>query len=208
LKGKRSKFKPLGECERDRGTLDEAVSLPRFSMKLFPSMSSWGHAAKLYVAAYVGVVVFTSVFWFFLLTVPIAIMARTAEFLPFFFTLAIGSLLLGFAFYQVIRFVYWLFLKMLWSKPPQSITPKGFRASLHSFCILTVASLPLAIGCYLPMLVDLYAEMQTTHQPVKPHALTPPIMMWFSWLWLIAAAYLYQWFPLQQRQQRASVKSA
>jgi hypothetical protein len=175
-------------------------------MKVFPSMSSWVHAAKLCILAYAGVVVFTSAFWFFLLSALIAIMVGVAEFIPFLALLGVGALLAGFVFHQVARFIYWLLLRIFWSKPPKAIAPKGFKASLHSFYILTLASLPLAIVCYLPMFIDLYAEMQTTHQMVKSHDLTPAVLMWFWWLWLIAAAYLYECFPFQQQQQKQTGK--
>jgi hypothetical protein len=169
-------------------------------MSFFPYRSSWIQAAKLYLVAYIGVVVLTAFFWFFVLTGAISILFNGAEFLPFFLAVSIGALIAGFVFYQCLRLVYWLILKVLWSKPPQWLKQSGFRASLHSFSILTVATLPLAIVCYLPMFIDLYTKMETSRYVAEYQDLTTPSLMWFSWLWLIASAYLYQWFPLRRRQ--------
>ncbi|NJO79162.1 MAG: hypothetical protein HC827_12005 [Cyanobacteria bacterium RM1_2_2] len=173
-------------------------------MKVFPSLSSWVHAAKLYGAASTGVLIFTVMFWFFILAASVAFEDSTAEGLPVvFLVFSIASLLAGFLLYQVVRFLYWAFLRLFWQHPPRSITPQGFRASLHSYSILTVASLPSSIIAIFYGVLLLPSEPSIIYRRDFYHQPSDVVIALFIWVWLLTAAYLYQWFPLRQQQKRS-----
>jgi hypothetical protein len=177
-------------------------------MKVFPSMSSWVHAAKLYVAASTGVLIFTVMFWFCLFASPISIGAEGMEVVSIaLLLLSLASLLAGFLLYQVVRFLYWAFLRLFWQHPPKSITPQGFRASLHSYSILTVASLPSSLIVTFYGVLTIPDEPSVIYERVNYHRPSELLIVLFIWVWLLTAAYLYQWFPLQ-RQQKPAVKNA
>lgn len=177
-------------------------------MKAFPSLSSWIHAAKLYVAASTGVVLFTVFFWLFVIAAPMLIGVEPSGFAPVFLLLAsLASLLAGFILYQIVRFLDWAFLRLFWEHPPRSITPQGFRASFHSYSILTVASLPSTILVTFYGILTIPDESSMVYESVQYHEPSGFLIALFIWVWLLTAAYLYEWFPLR-RQQRAAVKSA
>lgn len=167
-------------------------------------MSSWVHAAKLYVAASTGVLIFTVMFWFCLFASPISIGTEGMEVVSIaLLLLSLASLLAGFLLYQVVRFLYWAFLRLFWQHPPRSITPQGFRASLHSYSILTVASLPsmLIFLFYGVLLVP--SDPVSRYETLQYNKPTGWLIALFIWVWLLTAAYLYQWFPLRPQQKRS-----
>lgn len=171
-------------------------------MKAFPSMSSWVHAAKLYVAASTGVVLFTMLFWILLIAAPMTIGVDESMAAPIFLLLlSLASLLAGFLLYQVVRFLYWALLKLFWQHPPRSITPQGFRASLHSYSILLVASLPSSIIVSFYGILTIPSEPSLGYETVQYHRPSEFLIALFVWVWLLSAAYFYEWFPLQRQQQ-------
>lgn len=173
---------------------------PMKSSILFPSLSSWIRASKLFVAACTGVIFFPFLFWFFVLAASIAFGddAAIAEALPqLFLCFSLTSMIIGFLFYQVIRFLYWAFLKLFWQHPPKAITPQGFQASLHSYSILLMASLPTAITLIWFGVFYLPEEPVTAYETVRYREMTDFLAVLISWVWLLVAAYLYQWFPFK-----------
>jgi hypothetical protein len=177
-------------------------------MKFLPSLSSWIHAAELCIPAYAGVLLFPFFFWSAFLLSIVSTCLSDVETSIILLISAIAMLLMGFAAYQLILLVYGLALKIFWTNPPKAIAPPGFKASLHSFGILAWATLPLAAIYCAIIAAEVHVELSTGMEIMKRPGFMVHFLMRFFWLWLIAAAYLYQWFPLQRRQQKPAVKSA
>ncbi len=172
-------------------------------MKVFPSISAWIQASKLYLVASTGVLLPAAMFWILLLTALVMLATEAPELAPLVLLLAIASLLAGLAYYQVVKLLYWSALKLLWAKPPAAINVKGFRASLHSYAVLIVASLPLTVATILIGLITLPAAQDARYGGFQYHEPATGFIVLISWLWLIIAAYLYQWFPCRRRQPQA-----
>jgi hypothetical protein len=176
-------------------------------MKFFPSLSSWVHAAELCIPAYAGVLLFPFFFWSAFLLSIVSTCLGDVETSIILLISAIGMLLMGVGAYQLILLLYGLVLKVFWTNPPRAIAPPKFKASLHSFGILTFATLPLAIIYCVIIAAEVHVETSTGMEIMKRPDFMAHFLMRFFWLWLIAAAYLYQWFPLQRRQQKPAMKS-
>ena len=176
-------------------------------MKLFPSLSSWIHAAELCIPAYAGILLFPFFFWSaFLLSIVNSCLLDIGTSIILLIA-AIGMLLAGFGVFQLILLLYRFVLKIFWTHPPKAIVPPDLKASLHSFGILVWATLPLAVIYCAIIALEVHAEMSTGVEIMKQPGFMSHFLMRFFWMWLIAAAYLYQWFPLQRRQQKPTVKS-
>lgn len=175
--------------------------------KWFPSVSSWIHAGELCISAYAGLLLFPFFFWSaFLLSIVSTCLSDVVTSIQL-LIFAIGMLLMGFGAYQLVLLLYGFVLKIFWSNPPKIIAPPKFKASLHGFGILVWATLPLAAIYCAIIAAEVHVELSTGIEIMKQPGFMTHFLKRFFWLWLIAAAYLYQWFPLRRRQKTA-VKSA
>ena len=114
---------------------------------------------------------------------------------PFLFSAFV--LFLALIWFLIMAGLYSLFLKLLWSNPPQWLRLPEFKALIiRDFGILVLSLLPIVV-CF-----SLYVLFTTTSKKILGDFDTPRLtlrlindlfLLRFSWLWFISAAYLYQW---------------
>ena len=111
----------------------------------FPNFKAWRNAILLFIPAYAAAsVVFIFSFWLFLLTFCILLPWYDPAFL-FFLGMALFALFLGAIWYLLVNFLYSLFLRLLWDKPPFWLrTPQSLKQNLFHLGIAIAATFPIA----------------------------------------------------------------
>lgn len=110
-----------------------------------------------------------------------------------FFAFSAVLLLLGLIWFLILAGIYTLLLKFLWSKPPQWLSTPRFRVLIiRDFRILVLSALPITV---IFVIYVLFATgSKRIFADIRASRLTYDMFVFkFSWLWLISAAYLYQW---------------
>lgn len=166
---------------------------------IFPSFRSWMEALKLSLPAYLGVMVFPFFGWAGLAFVLLLLGATGFQTDVTAFVLTIAALVsfaIGLVFHALLKLVWWGMLKLLWNHPPRWLSPAaGFKATLHSFIILAVATAPLAALFLLLSLAGVNIEDWPEQAIPDSGEIFATFVMRFYWLWLLSAAYLIHWFP-------------
>ena len=162
----------------------------------FPTFKAWRNALLLFIPAYgAATVVFIFLFWLIFLTFCVLIPWYEPVFL-FFLGMALTTLLIGSLWYLLINFLYSRFLRLLWEKPPLWLkSPQSFKQNIAHLGVAIAATFPIAAVYVIYLLwvggfealIDSYTEPNIKSIPA------PDVMLKLSWLWIIAAAYIYQW---------------
>lgn len=165
----------------------------------FPTFRAWRNALLLFIPAYgAGTVVFLFAFWLFFLTFCVLLPWYDTAFL-FFLGFALLMLLAASIWYLLVNFLYSLLLRLLWDKPPSRLrSPQSFKQNLAHLGVAIAATFPIAAIYVIHLLwiggfeasIDSFTEPNIKY--IKP-IYAPDLMLKLSWLWLIAAAYIYQW---------------
>lgn len=167
-------------------------SLEKDFMFGFPTFQAWRNALLLFIPAYgAATVIFGFAFW--LLLFPFFYLL-ISEFKPYFFFLgmALIALVIASIWYLLIDLLYLLFLRLLWSSPPQFLmSPPSLKQKLTHLGVTIFAALPLAI-VYIIAFIGKYNLEELTKVDYKMIC-APDFMLKLSWLWFIAAAYIYNW---------------
>jgi hypothetical protein len=175
---------PLAQC------MNKTSYFPNW----LPSPRSWVMAIKLVIPAYVGAtVIFAFEFWRYSLVGGLLAITHGSDSM-FFFMISGGALILAFAWFLVLVGIYALLLKLLWSKPPKWLClPKFGTLIIRDFGILVLSIFPIAVLFALYVLLIRNPEETFTNLGT-PRITYDVFLLRFSWLWTVAAAYLYQWF--------------
>ncbi|MDJ0737387.1 MAG: hypothetical protein QNJ47_25535 [Nostocaceae cyanobacterium] len=158
-----------------------------------PSLKSWLMAIKLAIPAYVGAnVVLAFEFWRYSL-VGSLLAATGNDGLILFFVVSVITLLLSLLWFLILVGLYGLLLKLLWSNPPQWLRlPKLKSLIMRDFGILVVSVFPIVVIFAIHGL--LVSNIKQTFADLRTLRLTYDFfLLRFWWLWIISAAYLYQW---------------
>lgn len=165
---------------------------------MFPSFRSLVGALKLMIATYLGGMVFAFAFWFLLIN-SLILFGLTLHTDSFVLALpGIFFLVAGLIFYVIQLGVWSLFLKILWSKPPQFFRVKWSRFWID-FSISVVATLPIALVFILKFGYQDSWKVFLTKASIHSEYLlgvrqtVPNFLIQFAWLWFICAACLIQW---------------
>ncbi|MBD2057031.1 hypothetical protein H6F88_13565 [Oculatella sp. FACHB-28] len=156
----------------------------------FPNHTSWLNALKISIPGYLcGVGVFAFSFWQYAF---ISIVLATAQGTNPLGILIIDllALLAGIAWYFLLILIFSLLLRLLWSNPPEWLKPSmhWFRV-LYDFNVIIFATLPI----FLIFLAGVAANESIDLMKSASYQLhLEKVLLNFSWLWVIAAAYLYQ----------------
>ncbi|NJL42041.1 MAG: hypothetical protein HC840_24085 [Leptolyngbyaceae cyanobacterium RM2_2_4] len=157
---------------------------------LFPHHTSWLNALKLAIPSYLGgVVVFTFGFWqYTAASVALAITQNAGS--TAILCIAFLCLLGGAVWYLLLTLLFSLLLRLLWSKPPKWLKPStNWRRILQNFSIATLSALPVLlafIGHVLATEAVDFTKTATYQLNIEK------VLLNFSWVWFITAAYLYQ----------------
>jgi len=162
-------------------------------MLSIPSFKAWRNALLLFIPTYgAGIVVFVFGFWLFLLTFCILLPWYELAVL-FFLGMALIALLVGSIWYLIVNLLYSLLLHLLWNKPPNwLITPQSLRQNLIHLGIAILATFPIG-AIYIIHLLWISNLEVLTEIDYKAIYYAPDFILKLSWLWIIAAAYVYQW---------------
>ena len=177
-------------------------------MYSFPSFKAWRNALLLFIPAYGAVsVIFFFAFWLIFLTFCVLIPWYDPVFL-FFLGMALIALLIGSIWYLLVSFLYSRFLPLLWDKPPSWLkSPQSFKQNLAHLGVAIAATFPIAVVyvVYLLWVGGFEALIDSFTEPDIKHIPAPDVMLKLSWLWIIAAAYVYNWkYLLSNKQKRKS----
>ncbi len=160
-----------------------------------PYPKSWMMAIKLAIPAYIGAtVLFAFEFWRYLIVGGIGLLSITNNSsLIFFFAVSVIALLLALIWFLILTRVYALLLKFLWSNPPQWLILPKFRALvIRDFGILVLSILPIVV--IFAIYILFFTSFKQTFTDLRTPRLNYDLfLLRFWWLWLISAAYLYQW---------------
>ena len=173
-------------------------------MYSFPSFKAWRNALLLFIPAYgVGTVVFLFAFWLFFLVFCI-LLPWYEPALLFFLGFALLMLLVASIWYLSVNFLYSLLLRLLWDKPPSwLLLPQSFKQNLAHLGVAIAATFPIAAIYVIHILWISNLEALTEIDYKAIYA--PDLMLKLSWLWIIAAAYVYNWkYLLSNKQKRKS----
>lgn len=158
----------------------------------FPSFKAWRNSLLLFISVYgFGTVVFIFAFWLFFLTFCILSPWYTT---PFLFFLGFGLLMLIAAsiWYLLVNFLYSLLLRLLWDKPPLWFrSPQSLKQNLIHLGVAIAATFPIAVIHIINLLFVANLEVLTKIDYRSIYA--PDLMLKLSWLWIVTAAYVYQW---------------
>jgi hypothetical protein len=158
-----------------------------------PYPRAWMMAVKLAIPAYFGgTVIFAFEFWRYSLVG--GLLATTGnEGLILFFTISAIALLVAFMWFLILTGLYMVLLKLLWSKPPRWLILPRFRALVvRDFGVLVLSILPII--AIFAIYILFATGLEQTFTDLKTPKLTYDLfLLRFSWLWLVSAAYLYQW---------------
>jgi hypothetical protein len=149
-------------------------------------------AVKLVIPAYLGAtVIFAFEFWRYSLVG--GFLAITGKEGLIFFFAATVALLLALIWFLILAGIYTLLLKLLWSKPPRWLILPGLRALvIRDFGVLVLSTLPII--AIFAIYILFFTSLTQTFADLKTPRLTYDLfLLRFSWLWLVSAAYLYQW---------------
>jgi hypothetical protein len=152
-------------------------------------------AVKLAIPAYLGAtVIFAFEFWRYSLVGGLLAITGN-EGLVFFFAVSAVALLLALIWFLILAGIYTLLLKFLWSKPPRWLSLPRFRALVvRDFGVLVLSILPIIV--IFAIYILFFTSFKQTFADLKTARLTYDLfLLRFSWLWLVSAAYLYQWCP-------------
>lgn len=158
----------------------------------FPTLKAWRNSFLLFIPAYgAATVIFLFAFWLLLF---IFFDLLVADGKPHFFFLGMALLVLVVAliWYLLVDILYLLFLQLFWSKPPKFLmSPPLVGQKLSHFGVAIIATFPLAAAYLISFIWKLHIEelMETNFKLIC----APDFMLKLSWLWLIAAAYVYRW---------------
>lgn len=170
----------------------------------FPSFKAWRNALCLFIPAYgAGAVVFLFAFWLFFLVFCILLpWYETA--LLFFLGMGLLFLFTASVWYLLVNFLYSLFLRLLWDKPPSwLLSPQSLKQNLAHLGVAIAATFPIAATYIIHLLWISNLEALTKIDYKSIYA--PDLMLKLSWLWIIAATYVYNWnFLLSNKQKRKS----
>ena len=189
-----------------------------------PSFKAWRNALLLMIPAYgAATVVFLFAFWLFFLTAegghpqaPPMIGGERMTFcillpwydIPFLFFLGMGliALVIGSVWYLSVNFLYSLFLRLLWDKPPLFLkSSQSLKQNLIHLAIAIAATCPIAAIYVIHLLWIANIEVLTEIDYKSIYV--PDFILKLSWLWLIAAAYLYHWkYLFSKRKSRSKEK--
>jgi hypothetical protein len=169
-------------------------------MKLRQSLSQ---VARLAVPNYLGTIAFFFMFWLWLLVVGIVIVAVGNLAVSALLVIPLGILLLGLLWNLTLNGLWWLVLKLLWSRPPKWLQSGNWQDFWQGFLISVAASLPLAIFFVLrygvpPILVAVLSNTPkawgSAGQQFGYAMATYPadFVRQCFWLWLICAFCLYR----------------
>lgn len=170
-----------------------------------PSFKAWRNALLLFIPAYgAATVVFLFAFWLFLLTFCILLPWYDTALL-FFLGVALIALVVGSIWYLLVNFLYSLVLRLLWDKPPSRLkSPQSFKQNLAHLGVAIAATFPIA-AIYVIHLLWLGQVEALTRVDYKS-IYAPDLMLKLSWLWIIAAAYVYQWkYLIDKRKNKKSI---
>jgi len=158
----------------------------------FPSFKAWWKATLLFLPFYgIALVIPIFIFWHFLV-ISVILTIEQVQAAAFAWAVTAGMLVSTIIGYFLILLIYSLVLKLLWSNPPQWLhPPQSLRKNLFHLSVAIGATLPIsAINIfYLISIESVEALTQTNLKPIY----LPKLLWKLSWIWLIAAAYLYQW---------------
>ncbi|NDJ23665.1 hypothetical protein GS682_18880 [Nostoc sp. B(2019)] len=157
-----------------------------------PYPQSWMMAVRLAIPAYLGAnVIFAFEFWRYSL-VGVLLTVTGNNGLILFLAISAIALLLALIWFLILTRVYALLLKLLWSNPPQWLSlPKLRLLIVRDFGILTLSVLPIV--AIFAIYILLFTSFKQTFADLKTPKLTYNIfLLRFWWIWLISAAYLYQ----------------
>ncbi|MBD2163862.1 hypothetical protein H6G04_05520 [Calothrix membranacea FACHB-236] len=158
-----------------------------------PYPRSWMMAIKLAIPAYVGATVAVA-FEFWRYSILGGLLAVTGnDGVIFFFLSSAIALLFALIWFLILTKLYKFLLKLLWSNPPQWLClPKFKTLVMRDFGILVLSILPIVA------IFAIYIFFVTSYKQTLANLRTPRLtydifLLRYSWLWLISAAYLYQW---------------
>ena len=162
----------------------------------FPSFKAWRNAFVLFIPAYgAATVIFIFAFWLLFLTFCILLPWYGNPFL-FFLGMGLIMLFVGSIWYLLINFLYSRFLRLLWDRPPSWLkSPQSPKQNLVHLGVAIAATFPIAVVyvVYLLWIGSFEALIESFTQTDVKSIPAPDVMLKLSWLWLIAAAYIYQW---------------
>jgi hypothetical protein len=156
----------------------------------FPNHTSWLNALKIIIPGYLcGVGAFAFSFWQYAF-VSIVLSATQTTNPAGMLIIALLALLAGIAWYFLLILVFSLLLRLLWSNPPEWIKPSmhWFRV-FYDFSVIFFATLPI----FLIFLASVSTNQSINLiEPANHQFHLEKVLLNFSWLWIIVAAYLYQ----------------
>ena len=158
----------------------------------FPSFKAWRKAIVLFIATYLpALIVPIFIFWQFFIVFMILFFSKE-EVSYFFLAITVGILIAIIIGYFLLLILYSLLLKIFWSKPPQWLKPpQSLKKKSINLGIAILATLPVTL-LYVIYIIVVESVESLTKTDIK--SICPPnIMLKLSWIWLIGAAYLYQW---------------
>ena len=160
---------------------------------LLPSLKNWIMAIKLAIPAYLGAtVVLGFEFWRYS-TLGVILAITGNEGLSLCLGISIIALSLCLLWFLSLAGIYKLLLNILWANPPEWIKlPKLKYLVVRDFAILVISTFPIVILFliyifFVANFKEVFADMKT------PKLAYDSLLLRFSWLWIICAAYLYQW---------------
>lgn len=158
----------------------------------FPTFKAWRNALLLFISVYgAATVVFIFAFWLFFITFCI-LLPWYATPLLFFLGIASISLVVASIWYLLINFLYSLLLRFLWDNPPTWLrSPHSLKQNLAHLGVAIAATFPIATIYVIHLLWIGHIEALAKVDYKTIYA--PDLILKFSWLWLIVAAYIYQW---------------
>ena len=171
----------------------------------FPTFKAWRNALLLFIPVYGGAtIVFIFAFWLFFLTFCILLPWYATPFL-FFLGIALICLVVASIWYLLINFLYSLLLRFLWDNPPKWLrSPHSLKLNLTHLGVAVTATFPIAAIYIIHLLWIGHIEELTKIDYKAIYA--PDLMLKLSWLWLIAAAYIYQWKSLLSHKRNQKSK--
>ena len=144
-------------------------------------------ATRLSIPTYLGGVMYFAFFFWSYLMVWLHALVINSSMSPLLMLAAAGFAIAGWSWYVLVRILYTLILKLLWSKPPQwlQVSPSK-RSTLTNYAVIVFATLPVALIYALKMRFNLHWLF------VRPDAdVIGDVMLGYFWLWWMASASCY-----------------
>jgi hypothetical protein len=169
--------------------------------KWVPGLRAWGKAIGLAIPAYCGVLSFAIFSWFFSY-MAILVLFDSPKASLVFLSLSVGSLAMAFLWYVLLLFCYSFVLRLFWSDPPEWLKPpKRWSDILSNLAILLISSLPISTVLIIQAWIKVGLKAMAM-QTYRIHS--PDVIFNLFWLWLISAAYCYQFRHLSLQRIQAS----